>query len=920
MPMFVLHGKEAADDGRVKELVDELRAAQEAHGTRCAVAAGAQDGRTAARRAVGLLRDLGDPNRWGGRWSIYRPYTFPRLRLVQAIDDAAIQLPCTWPEPPPGTPVAVYDPEHELLTQLAAQRWRPAGPASWRSRLRQLCNMAHIFPAILLAVLGALLAKITKPALLAGGIAILLAVALGYILPWRMPLFLRLRRERSWFMTTTFLTPATHGRPTEISLLRPNLSWRAIAGRAHDVAVALKESDEFRLHLYVLALRDDLRDNHRRWSWDLRGFKRLRPPMLFLPDASAQNGGIELIKAISDVRSRRSELDPLLLVAAVRTADVGLLERSVVPAQDGEQPRDQRFEDRLRGWYRQWVHQLGSGQSPSSASAVLPWVLKVPLRSAELERRLEWERHCAKASTRPTAARVVWSFHTLVLLAVLAASGIAAHAISRHNTYCSTSVLAANTDTVVKSDPGEEPECIGIATGDVKFSELSAGKGKKDLAVLEKAIEGQNEEAREKDDGYVTVVYAGPMSIGPDRGRPVKAIEELTGVHVAQATVNELFNVGLQVLIANGGVDMSYQADMAELIAAYAERDPTVVGVVGLGLHRESSEDAVAELEKSNLPIVSGTNSATDLPRKFNNWFSLAATNRWQAEHPLREIAKQLRQPDTPQNALVLVRKPKRTADLYADEQARYGRRMLNDLDFAVDVKRYSVSGDGPEVASIANGICRGVSPPSVIYFAGRQEDIDTLMEELHTTNGCVTQERKISILAGDDLSKARFPSDWGTPGPNIALYHTELAALGKAESGTRFYSLVEEHLGLQDASHKTASLASGQAAMSHDATRTLYKAAVAVTGEIREPRSRAATWVNLRGVTMDAMATGDIDFTGVPLCDGESPCPDREGYGIVLKVVRYGEKPRVLCSRVAGNAEPFGSGKCDVNKFGDGN
>ncbi|MFD0336515.1 hypothetical protein ACFQZ0_31300 [Streptomyces erythrogriseus] len=77
----------------------------------------------------------------------------------------------------------------------------------------------------------------------------------------------------------------------------------------------------------MLALFEDLRDNHRRVSWDLRGLKRTRPPVLILRQVSRENGGIELIRAVSDVRSRRSELDPLLIVAGVAAHDAPLLDR-----------------------------------------------------------------------------------------------------------------------------------------------------------------------------------------------------------------------------------------------------------------------------------------------------------------------------------------------------------------------------------------------------------------------------------------------------------------------------------------------------------------------------------------------------------------------------------------------------------------
>ncbi len=108
--------------------------------------------------------------------------------------------------------------------------------------------------------------------------------------------------------------------------------------------------------------------------------------MLILRRVSRENGGIELIKAVSDVRSRRSELDPLLIVAGVAAADAPLLDRGTdtgtLPngADSRSQPlsRPARLQQRLRHWYDEWAGNLRADQSPSRTNA-LPWVLRIAL-------------------------------------------------------------------------------------------------------------------------------------------------------------------------------------------------------------------------------------------------------------------------------------------------------------------------------------------------------------------------------------------------------------------------------------------------------------------------------------------------------------------------------------------------------------
>ncbi|MFD5338319.1 ABC transporter substrate-binding protein [Streptomyces hawaiiensis] len=923
MPVFVVHAEQSEDDAAVAGLVRQLHAGQGAHRTRCAMAQDdAYEGATEVRRAAAMVRALSDPKKWGGPKAVYRRYAFPRLRLVHAIDDAVTALGDTWPAPAQGSAEAGEHQRQLLLNQLAEQRWRPKNTARWRSGL-PLFDMAHILPASLITVLAALLARSDwYVAVSAGLVFLLLLTVLNYVLPGRAPIFLWLRRESRWFMTTTFLRAADQDQPTEVSLLRPVRSWKAIAARAYGVAEALRAGGDFHLQLCVLALREDLRDNHRRWSWDLRGFKRPRPPVLFLPHADDRNGGIELIRAISDVRSRRSELDPLLVVAAVGAQDVPRLERSVVltaPVPDAVPPK---FGDRLLTWYREWAHNLRAEQSPSRERSVLPWVMKIPLPHDQLGPVEEGRPH-RRASARPTFARLVWALHTLVLVIALLTAGTVMRADALNDRYCSASLLTANRDTRWEEAPGGGTECIGIATDGVRFSDWlrTPGPGEEvetltadddppwTVADLEDGIARRNEDVLAHHAGkYVTVVYAGPLSADPAAGSSlVKGAEELAGVYLAQAVINEDSSVKLRVLLANGGVDLGHQEEMAEAIAAYAAHDPTVVGVVGTGRDLKSSRATTRTLMEAGLPVVSGTNSATYLPREFANWFSLAATDEWQTRQ-LGLIAAQLRTPGRRQYALVLARDTARTDDLYTDEQARYGQGMLRRQGFTpLEQRRYTLSGGKPELRSHAQEICRVGEVPSVIYFAGRVEDIDPLMTQLGTQPGCAG--KPLAVLTGDDLSKADFTDGGQSVAPEVTLYHAALAELTAADR-TSFYLDAAKHLpGLRGDRLRPDSpaLASGQTALSHDATHALFWAA---TRDDR-PQSRASTWVNLRNVKIEGMATGTIDFTRAPLYG------DRTGHSIVLKEVRRTgdgtSEPRVVCSRTAGNTEPLTRKECPI-------
>ncbi len=419
-------------------------------------------------------------------------------------------------------------------------------------------------------------------------------------------------------------------------LLRPVRSWRAIAARAYDVAEAMREGGVFPLQLYVLALFEDLRDNHRRASWDLRGLKRTRPPVLILRRVSRENGGIELIKAVSDVRSRRSELDPLLIVAGVAAADAPLLDRGTVTgtlpngADSRSQPlsRPARLQQRLRHWYDEWGREPARRPVPEPDQRPAVGVAPCPPHEELIPlRQADWR--CVRARHRPPVARIVWSAYSLALVLALAATVGVVHARDLHRTYCSAGLLTADRDTELRPAPGGGTECVGIATGDVRFgSHLEGGSDSEGgrLRELEKLVHAENAEVlRGNPRAYVTVVYAGPLSSATVDPSLVKGAEELVNVYLAQRVVNENYRVKLRVLLANGGADMGHQRFTADAIARYAERDPTVVGVVGFGRDLQSSPAVTRRLQEAGLPVVSGTNSATYLPKYFSNWFSLAA-------------------------------------------------------------------------------------------------------------------------------------------------------------------------------------------------------------------------------------------------------------------------------------------------------
>ncbi|MER7305216.1 ABC transporter substrate-binding protein [Streptomyces griseoluteus] len=944
LPEFVLYADGGSPEGdeAVRGSLAELRQELRSRGVpfaavRQSALVGPTDGGSPMVRALRVVQALGgkparsgsepyvEPHAWRGGRRQYGQYTFPRSELLLAIENVVRE----------AGPDAEPD---ELLHGLNRTGWRPGG-IQWTARLRDAATDAsRTVPALLIAVVAVLITD--KPwyvtlLFLAVVMAALLALS---ILPGRAPVFLGLRREVRWFLSTTYLNQgprADRGEGLTWRLLRlwpPGAVRQRVAAVARDIQdgglldehrTGSGDEDAQRRHLQlrVHALREDLRDAHRAWSLDLRGRKRPTPPVLVLPDATPDNGLIELVRAISDIRSIRSELDPLLVIAAVRHEDIALLQRSYAA-----EPAASHFNGSgadLPAWYASWNRARRVSQSPSLEGRTLPWVLRVPLPEGLLlhpDLGVGSPRRSRLSTGRPRWTWL-WSLPALALVLVATGLGLGVRDHRLTSQYCSSDLRGANQDTRrVETPGGKGPECVGVATGGVTFPVARQ---------LQELIREENESIGNS--GYVTLVYAGPLS-GPDpEGKNddqlVKGFEELRGAYIAQHANNASQPVKLRLLVANGGTDMASQAAMAERIVDVARRDRTIVGVVGIGRDMTDTDKVLETLRQAELPVVSGTNSGTWLLDK-PNFFNLAATDQWQVRQ-LRLLAKQLRAPGThgygtAGRAVVLGRSPV-THDRYTREQMDHGARMLTDVGYRVDrLERYELSNGRPVLGRQVDQICQEGEVPRVVYFAGRTEDVNALMDGITSEPGC--NGKQIAVLAGDDLSQAGFDSERSSVAANVTLYHLVLTAPGTKNQGTIFVNNLrklgpeqEKIIGLSAATPQTDSaLSDGQTMLMHDATEVLYRAA---TGD-GQPRGRAEAWSGLLRTNIDNLATGRIDFTAVTQDNARDQGLEpgtRDNYAISLvRVANTGGAHydrTVLCSRRAGDRRPLTEKECDVHR-----
>ncbi|MET8248666.1 hypothetical protein ABZV31_32300 [Streptomyces sp. NPDC005202] len=929
-PLVVLQATEedqtGALDRRVAQVVEFVRQGHQPRGL-IAKRLDGGGGPDAYSSAIDMVRQLCEHSWDNQNQSQYKPFTFPRSRLLRAIEQAAPEVG--------GEVTTVWSTaqrRERLMRRLAELRWRPGGGPDGADRENRASELAETIGAVVnpsgfvgamfIACLSVLLGEGGWQTAVWGGALALAAFGVAQLLARSAPPLLWLRRASRWFATTTFLAPSSD-RPeaAEWSRWRPAKSWETIRGRAFAVAqqvVAAQTGDvtarQFHLELRVLALLEDLRDNFRPRTLDLRRRKRTVPPVVYLPCATEDDGGLLLLRAISNVRSRRSEVDPLLMLAAVPAAERLRPPGSGEPGQPPAPPLHGAGEDdeeRAYGAdarYQEWVTNLNVGQSPGRAAA-LPWILWIPLSPAELRRR-----HSAQHSTtriRRTTAWLLWSRPCLaVVLAIALGLGFLGNRWMAQR-YCEGRLLGSNTDSVMM-----DGQCVGVATGDVRLAAgndlglSGAGKGVTFDAV-EQAIRAENA-AIGSNDKYVTIVYAGPVTAA-DQDNTRKGLEEITGVYLYQHYTNVSTHqpTKIRVLLANAGENMLHVLPMAQHIADLARRDRSVVGVVGMGRDTTESKAAGEILKGAGLPVVSTTNSGSHLARRLSNWFGLAATDEEEAD-ALYVVARQLAQREHGARAVVLSRQVGSEKDFYTTEQARVGKDMLDQAHFTLlPARTYRLSPNSePELTTPVEAICASRPVPRALYFAGRVEDVPNLMSQLGSTPGC--SGRSITVFTGDDLAKSNYDEgeELRIP-PQVTLYHFALAPMDLA-GVTDFYDDAHRAVtGLLPANTAPTALAdparpwadalfsSGQTVLAYSATAVLYRASK--NGDA--PQTAAETWADLRWHPNPNLPVGTVSFAG------SRPYADQRGHGYeIVRVTYRGNKVRsaTVCGRPAGSDQPL--------------
>lgn len=881
-PMIVL---EAADDGvDIGAYLDTLaKTAQDALIPSTTVTPGA-DAEDAELQLVNQITD-------DSAWRDVRPpagrFRFPRSSLVRSFD-RAVEKATKEASEEAQRRGWTDERRREHVRDLAVREWSKAAPSfPWSRQQFQTPGWLKGLGLLVLALIdGGVVTQVPKSEQLIAGVAVLVVMALLVGLMARqvwLPILSRIgfgTRYR-WFAASSFF--AVLGGSTDFYDRLYRVFYQLVGPKRI----------EFHVQLKAFALFEDLRAEHRKLSLSLRGYKRPTVPVLFLKDITKANGGIDMLSAMSDIRSRRSELHPLLVIASVdyahrheldllaqaaqpdeSTASSSVDEAPAVPALDDDETVDDR--------YASWEDRLGTAQSPSQRIA-LPYLLRLPIPSE----RPDGQHPAPLAKRRRPRWTWLWSWQSLVTaLAVVVAGGFYLnHQLTMD--YCQVDALFfPNPDARLLPDEGvpKSHECVGVAThglyfetdkpksmgldGNLRPPSSNNHGAQTTLHDLQDKIAAENRKIA-NEPHVATILYAGMLTAADNnKENAVSSIRQLAGAYLAQMRNNEheLPNedgtnpVKIRLLPVNVGQNMNFSKEAVDSILAMARHDRSVIGVVGMERNTDKSYAQIRRLSDAGLAVIDTANSSDALPT-LPNYYGIVSTDHDEVVAARYEAGKLF--PSSKPKTLIVSRDtshdPRGSRDQYSAEQAADARSELRKDGYQPDSITYS------DNHPITGQIAEQCSHYGLVYFAGREEDLPGLFTGLE--NGQCKQP--LTLIGGDEVSRARFGNtDHNVHLPsNVTVFYTIFTYLPndlKSGSNNWFVGLTQNVL------LGSLPLDDGQTVVTFDATTALALAAQRVfavnPGQSGVPGSQTVTsggvLLALQNLQWKGGVTGTIDFT----------------------------------------------------------
>lgn len=503
--------------------------------------------------------------------------------------------------------------------------------------------------------------------------------------------------------------------------------------------------------LLVDAFLEDLSRTYRRTTLFGRGRRRMAYPVLLVDiptsqPVDAENVPLDLLDRIARSRDASGQgrhqakpyrADPLLVVAA--GPDLG----EASPSQEVRAVADAWTAYRVE-WLPKMEQRRGG------------WALRLQLPKDGV---VQPGARDAVTNIRLTNVRVPWAARFALALVVVAAGLVVTDRTYEH---CGTWYWDPNLTR-------EADQCVGLAPDDHSFfDDLTGEVGlpdelKRDLRDVENRIHDTNKVVVDVHPDYQTVVYLSNLSPGnPDAY--TWELEQLRGIEIAQSEMRDSHPV--RVLLANAGNGMDHGRAAAESIADEKARDPRLLAVLGMGISREGTREAMIRLSEARIPMIGTFISATPLAENTTEYYhQVGPTNRRESTIAASYV----------KNVLGVDK-----AHVYYDGDPNdiYSADLRDQVNDAFAAQRIKVeespykirAGDaGINLAQLGRQACE-LGGDAVAFYAGRAEHLPEFLTGMRSA----CEGNYPRIISGDDATRFVLAHSLKDPGlknfPGLSL------------------------------------------------------------------------------------------------------------------------------------------------------
>lgn len=647
--------------------------------------------------------------------------------------------------------------------------------------------------------------------------------------------------------------------------------------------------------LLVDAFMEDLRRDYRRIPLFFFGRRKMTYPVLLIDQVESSTVGLRLLDFISDSRSgylrknsagpgrqprERAYFHPLLVIAQGGSSAFDAMRFP----DDHSEYRDGYSIADIKYYYGQWYRALAdSGRT---------WF--IPLRVPG-ERPPEGLRTRLTEILLPFAPRPVMTFVMVALLIVT----VSFTTYSTYYTHCGAWYWEPQLHRQTLT--GDRDQCVGLGSdkyrffddvGDVDGMDLELAR---DLREVEAQIHRDNEQAI-KSIRYLTVVYLSELS-SRDVADYRSELENLRGIVVAQQ--GSLRYRPVRVLLANGGDGMDYGLEAAEAIAREARKDRTLVAVVGLGVSRTGTRDAIVRLARqdTHIPTIGTAISDTTLATQTGPYYhQVGPTNKREAEIGAFYAVNHFSARE------VTIYYPDDREDLYSSDLKNQAKSAFKASGFTVHEERFRPSGDD---ISRAGGEACGVGSEGLVFYAGRSSYLRTFLTGMR--NYC--QGNYPHFLAGDAVS--RFMLDRGIDGfPGLTIDYLSPASSLAWGSGCKAIdniSFFAEYRRIYGEKVCPGSLRGGSL-LTHDTLLAFVQGAQNTRFDRPSPDALLAGIedISSEGLGLIHGASGQIDYPRT----GEQAVPKNKAILVLRSQAGQPTKRMLLCGQLD-KAQPLPDDRC---------